>query len=107
MKRPCHFLLIIVAILCVGVGVVAFHARHRSVKWHETVEENQRIAAVLGLSDPVFSTEGRYLRHLSASDLFSAFQDTPSGFDLFPSGAFFKPPLDIGTSGLTQQAEKP
>jgi hypothetical protein len=102
-----HYLFPVIAFICLGTGVVFFHASCRSEKWHETAGENQRIAAILGLSDMVLSTEGRYLRHPSQSDLFSAFQDTPSGFDLFPSAAFVSPPQHVGKTGMNQQANTP
>ena len=46
----------------------------------------------LELSDLSLFTEARYTRHLSQSDLHSAFQDHPVSFEHFPSGSLVVPP---------------
>ena len=48
----------------------------------------------LGLTDLALFTEARYTRHLSQSDLHSAFQDHPMAFEHFPSGSLVAPPWD-------------
>jgi hypothetical protein len=45
-----------------------------------------------GLTDLALFTEARYTRHLSQSDLHSAFQDHPMSFEHFPSGSIYQPP---------------
>ena len=91
MIRPYHYLVLAVLLLCIGINLIFFHMREARMYWNDRVKENQSITAILGLSDLALSTEARYIRHLSLSDFFSAFQDTPSGFDLFPSGSFVHP----------------
>ncbi len=46
----------------------------------------------LELTDLSLFTEARYTRHLSQSDLHSAFQDHPLSFEHFPSGSLVTPP---------------
>jgi len=46
----------------------------------------------LELTDLSLFTEARYTRHLSQSDLHSAFQDHPLSFEHFPSGSLVMPP---------------
>lgn len=78
---------------------IFFHARCLKSHWDYMSADNRILASMLGFSDLSLSTEGRYIRHLSLSDSFSPFQDTPCGFDLFPSGTFFGPPEHTGTPG--------
>ena len=100
--RPYHYLCLLLLMIFMGAGGVYFHA-HRSLNRHRPVMlENQQINAILGLNDPVLSSEARYIRHLSLTDFFSPFQDTPAGFDMFPSGSFFPPPRNT----LPYKAEK-
>ncbi len=51
-----------------------------------------RLVTDLGLTDLCLSTEARYTRHLSQTDLFSAFQDHPRSLEHFPGGALLPPP---------------
>ncbi len=61
-------------------------------------DNNTRLRAMadlvtkLELSDLSLFTEARYTRHLSQSDLHSAFQDHPLSFEHFPSGSLLIPP---------------
>jgi len=61
-------------------------------------DNNTRLRAMadlvieLELSDLSLFTEARYTRHLSQSDLHSAFQDHPLSFEHFPSGSLVLPP---------------
>jgi len=50
------------------------------------------MVAQLELTDLSLFTEARYMRHLSQSDLHSAFQDHPLSFEHFPSGSLVIPP---------------
>ena len=61
-------------------------------------QENRRLLEMsemvsnLELTDLSLFTEARYTRHLSQSDLHSAFQDHPLSFEHFPSGSLVMPP---------------
>ena len=92
--RPYQYFCIFIAFFVICSGLVVYHHQYRT-KMIFQIREEKNITVILGLSDLVLSTEARYVRHLSLADYFSPFQDTPSGFDLFPSGSFFGPPLHI------------
>ena len=66
-----------------------------SVRRSNAADDLQRRAQVvrqLGLTDLALFTEARYTRHLSQSDLHSAFQDHPMALEHFPSGSLVQPP---------------
>jgi len=50
----------------------------------------------LQLTDLCLFTEARYTRHLSQTDLYSAFQDHPVSLEHFPAGSIAPPPAGIG-----------
>ena len=52
-----------------------------------------RLVDGLDLTDLCLFTEASYTRHLSMSDRFTPFQDSPLTFEHFPSGALVGPPL--------------
>jgi len=56
------------------------------------LEQRADMVRELGLTDLALFTEARYTRHISQSDLHSAFQDHPMSFEHFPSGSFYLPP---------------
>ncbi len=56
------------------------------------LEKRADMVRELGLTDLALFTEARYTRHISQSDLHSAFQDHPMSFEHFPSGSFYLPP---------------
>jgi len=57
------------------------------------LERRAQLVAELGLTDLALFTEARYTRHLSQSDLHSAFQDHPMALEHFPSGSLVLPLL--------------
>ena len=57
------------------------------------MEKARLLVEKLGLTDLSLFTEARYTRHISVSDLHSAFQDHPASLEHFPSGSFIMPPL--------------
>ena len=93
---PFYYLAIMSAVIFLVVACIFFHARYLHSMWDDSVSANCAMTSVLGLSDLAISTEARYSRHLALSDIFSAFQDTPSGLDILPSGTFFTPPAHVG-----------
>jgi hypothetical protein len=89
--RPCRGLLIVVLLFFLAGLAGVLYLGRTADHGLRGLNEKQRIAAVLGLSDPVPATEARYIRHLSMADVFAPFQDIPAGFDIFPSGSFYSP----------------
>jgi hypothetical protein len=64
-----------------------------------------RMAGLVGnleLTDLFLFTEARYTRHLSQTDLHSAFQDHPTALEHFPAGSIAGPP-----AGLRRFNDKP
>lgn len=59
------------------------------------VEARRNLVLNLKLTDLCLFTEARYTRHPSQADLFSAFQDHPSGLEKFPSGSIVPPPAHL------------
>ena len=73
--------------------VLTFVDAKRGFKAASSALENKRlIVSELGLSDLALFTEARYTRHLSQTDLHSAFQDHPMAMEHFPSGSLVTPP---------------
>ena len=60
---------------------------------HEVrLKATRKLVQELHLTDICLFTEARYTRHLSQADLHSAFQDSPTSFEHFPSGSLTLPP---------------
>lgn len=59
-----------------------------------------RLVGELGLTDLALFTEARYTRHLSQSDLHSAFQNHPMAMEHFPSGSLLSPPAQVTRGSL-------
>ncbi len=55
------------------------------------LQQRARMVKELALTDLALFTEARYTRHLSQSDLHSAFQDHPMALEHFPSGSLYLP----------------
>ena len=55
------------------------------------LEQRVHLVRQLGLTDLALFTEARYTRHLSQSDLHTAFQDHPMSLEHFPSGSLYLP----------------
>ncbi|MCP3669445.1 MAG: hypothetical protein GY814_03210 [Gammaproteobacteria bacterium] len=55
------------------------------------LQQRAQMVKELALTDLALFTEARYTRHLSQSDLHSAFQDHPMALEHFPSGSLYLP----------------
>ena len=97
--RPSYYIGVAFLFIFVTMAGILAHAGQRCSRWEESSSGTFALILVLGFSDLAISTEARYIRHLSLSDTFSAFQDTPGGLDFLPSGSFFPPPDHIGLPG--------
>lgn len=83
-----------------GLLVVLFSFTVLDVVWrggenNARVLDMSKMARELELSDLSLFTEARYTRHLSQSDLHSAFQDHPLSMEHFPSGSLVMPPRGL------------
>ena len=82
--------------------LLCIHPAVDAVRNVRNIEVKRELAGKLYLTDLCLFTEARYTRHLSQSDLFSAFQDHPMSFEHFPSGSLIPPPphLMVRTDGI-------
>lgn len=79
---------------CCGIVFILMllYSRHEQAAAHAELRDRARLARELMLTDLCLSTEARYTRHPSMSDLHSPFQDHPFSLEHFPSGSFVSPP---------------
>lgn len=73
------------------VALTVLRARHSPPGTAERLLRNQQLVSNLQLTDLCLNTEGRYTRHISQADLFSAFQDVPMSLEHMPSGSVLSP----------------
>jgi hypothetical protein len=93
--RPYQYLIFAFASVFLIIFILFFIVRSETLEWNTSVYEKKKISSIVGFYDLALSSEARQIRHRSYSDFFSAFSHMPSGFDLFPSGAFYLPPTYI------------
>jgi hypothetical protein len=91
MRKSNTFLVYVFLLLagCIATLIDAANRQHLAVP---DIESNTALVHQLGLTDLALFTEARYTRHLSQSDLHSAFQDHPVALEHFPSGSLLLPP---------------
>lgn len=66
-------------------------SNHRQDAAVAVLEQRAQLVREFDLTDLALFTEARYTRHLSQSDLHSAFQDHPMALEHFPSGSLYLP----------------
>ncbi len=94
MRKSDQFLIgsgLLVVLFWLTVLDAAFRGGDKNTRLLEMSE----MVRELELSDLSLFTEARYTRHLSQSDLHSAFQDHPLSFEHFPSGSLVAPPRGL------------
>lgn len=90
MRRSTRLLLFLALTLLLFVGSFV-DVFYRQSTASTGLQHRSQLVAELGLTDLALFTEARYTRHLSQSDLHSAFQDHPHAFEHFPSGSLVSP----------------
>lgn len=80
------------AVLALAVLAVLAHARWGGTAGQARLAQGRALVQSLQLTDLAWFTEARYTRHLSQSDLHSAFQDAPGAREHYPAGALLAPP---------------
>ena len=90
MRKSDSFLIYIFVCLFLFIATVVDSVRRQD---SAVAMLGQRAAMVreFGLTDLALFTEARYTRHITQSDLHSAFQDHPMSFEHFPSGSMYLP----------------
>jgi hypothetical protein len=74
------------------LGLMFTHACLRRQADGPAIDRIAMVVKDLELTDLSLFTEARYTRHLSQTDLYSAFQDHPVALEHFPTGAIAGPP---------------
>jgi len=90
MRRSQAFLLFL-GLLAGFFCLLFVHASLRAKAMRPALLEQERLVRELGLTDLCLSTEANYTRHLSQTDLATAFQDHPISLEHFPSGTWLRP----------------
>jgi len=95
MRNSTKYMMFLAPAGLIFLGLLLIHPRINETAYNKASAEMQKIAQDLGLTDLCLFTEARYTRHLSQTDLYSAFQDHPMAFEHFPSGSMVKPPRHL------------
>lgn len=94
--RPSGALFLFLGTGCLLCSLTLVDAHVRGNEAGNVLLQRAQLVADLGLSDLSLFTEARYTRHISQSDLHSAFQDHPVSLEHFPSGSYLQPPQRQG-----------
>lgn len=89
-----------IALCIAAISGLWVYSAGEIVRFDSDRTDIKEIVTALKLTDMSFSHDARYTRHPSQADLFSAFQDSPSSIEHFPSGSVIPPPRfdSLGTS---------
>ena len=89
--RNSTVLFILLGLCSLAVMTTVIDANYRIIDADSVLQHRAQLVNHLGLTDLALFTEARYTRHLSQSDLHSAFQDHPMALEHFPSGSIVSP----------------
>jgi hypothetical protein len=91
MRKSDYFLIYFSICLFLFITTVVDSSQRQNVAVAALTKRAEMVSEY-GLTDLALFTEARYTRHISRSDLHSAFQDHPMSFEHFPSGSIYLPP---------------
>ncbi len=91
MRRSNLFFLSIFVQTLVLAGLFT-HASYKKELSASLLQEKSNLVHRLGLTDLCLFTEASYTRHVSQADFHTAFQDSPTALDHFPSGSLVPHP---------------
>ena len=77
------------------LGLMFTHATLQRQADAPSIDRMAGVVRNLELTDLSLFTEARYTRHLSQTDLHSAFQDHPAALEHFPTGSIAGPPAGL------------
>jgi hypothetical protein len=98
-RRGSSLALGLLAVLLLATLAVLAHARWGGAAGQARMAQGRTLVQALQLTDLAWFTEARYTRHLSQSDLHSAFQDAPGAMEHFPAGSLLSPPQRLLQAG--------
>jgi len=87
--------LIVIGVLFLLMGGLLTRSRLVVRQTEPVMERKVQMVGRLELTDLCLFTEASYTRHLSMADFGTAFQDSPSSFEHFPTGGLVGPPIHI------------
>ena len=85
MNKKTNFLFIFTTLLLVVLLVVVSVLNIFNTTSKKTIDDKNLFVKVIGLPDLAISTEARYIRHRSLSDINSIFSDGPEHIEFAPS----------------------
>ena len=94
MLRKSDSFLLYLSVCVFLLGVTVFDSNRVQRLSAVYLQQRAQMVKKLGLTDLALFTEARYTRHISQSDLHSAFQDHPMALEHFPSGSLYLPPQE-------------
>ena len=94
LRKSSLCLILFSAVVLLG-GLMVVHAMVRQQSDQDHLAHLTATVKKLGLTDLCLFTEARYTRHLSQTDLYSAFQDHPTALEHFPTGSIAGPPARL------------
>ena len=89
-KSSLFFLYLFIQTLLLG-GLFT-HASYKQKLEESHLQEKVNLVHRLGLTDLCLFTEASYTRHLSLADFHTAFQNSPTALEHFPSGSLVTHP---------------
>jgi hypothetical protein len=98
--RPSFGFLLILFMLFITTCICYAHSIYEVKQGMKRRPVKMAAVAVVGSSDLALNTAARHIRHVSLTDVSTAFQDCPSCLDYFPGALGANPPdyLGINTS---------
>lgn len=94
--RPSFCFLAILILLIVTISLCYAHSIYAVRQESERLPVKMATVAVVGSSDLAINTAARYIRHVSLTDVSTAFQDYPCCLDYFPGAMSVNPPEFFG-----------
>lgn len=98
--RPSFAFLLILFMLLMTISFCYVHSIYAVKQGMQKQPIKMAAVALVGSSDLALNTAARYIRHVSLTDVSTAFQDCPGCLDYFPGALGANPPnyLGINTS---------
>lgn len=94
--RPSFWCIFIFISLFIVISLCYAHSIYATKQEAKRLPIRMATLAVVGTSDLAISTAGRHIRHVSLSDVSTAFQDCPACPDYFPGSFSTNPPKYFG-----------
>lgn len=93
--RKSNWFFSFLAVVLVLLAVMILHAGYSEDRSADALAARRALLAELPLTDLCLFTEASYTRHWSQADRHTAFQDSPTALEHFPSGSLHQPPLTV------------